>query len=91
MTKLTPANILSTIKNDKRIDQNVDFDAEGERAMVWLKDGWTWCPLDGNRTCEAFILSTNQWEPADTISFLKSRIRSIEAYDVEEHNKNQRW
>lgn len=91
MTKLTPANILSTIKNDKRIDQNVDFDAEGERAMVWLKDGWTWCPLDGNRTCESFILSTNQWEPADTISFLKSRIRSIESYDVEEHNKNQRW
>ena len=78
MTKLTPANILSTIKSDKRIDQNVEFDGEGERALIWLNEGWTWNALDGNRSAEAFILSTNQWETADTVAFLKSRIKNIE-------------
>lgn len=78
MAKLTPANIFATIKSDKRIDQNVEFDGEGERAMIWLNEGWTWNALDGNRSAEAFILSTNEWEPADTVAFLKSRIKNIE-------------
>ena len=34
MTKLTPANILSTIKNDKRIDQNVSGLAEVVRNPI---------------------------------------------------------
>lgn len=86
MTKLTPANILSTIKNDKRIDQKIDIDINDDRVMIWLESGWTWDPLDGNRTCESFNLATCDWDEPDTIAYLKNRIKNIQAYDVEAHN-----
>ena len=77
MTNLTPAIVLATIKNDKRIDQAVEWD-EPNKAIIWLNEGWTWNALDGNRTVEGFILSGNRWEPADTISYLKQCIKNIE-------------
>jgi len=91
MTKLTTANIFAIIKKDDRIDPELDLIPEDDRVMIWLKTGWTWNRLDGNRTCETFNLSTCQWDEPDTISYLKSRIRSIEPYDVDEHNKNQKY
>jgi len=78
MTKLTPANILATIRNDKRIDKAVDIDMNDDRAMIWLNDGYTWDPLDGNRTCESFNLATCGWDEPDTIAYLKQRIKCIE-------------
>ena len=77
MTNLTPAIVLATIKNDKRIDQAVEWD-EPNKAIICLNEGWTWNALDGNRTVEGFILSGNRWEPADTVSYLKQCIKHIE-------------
>ena len=77
MTKLTASNVLATIKNDPRIDQKVDFD-EPDKAIIYLNEGWTWEALDGNRSVEGFILSGNEWEPADTVAYLKQKIRNIE-------------
>ena len=77
MTELTAQNVLATIKNNKRIDQIVDF-GEPDKAIIYLADGWTWNALDGNRSVEGFILSGNDWEPADTVAYLKQRIKYIE-------------
>jgi hypothetical protein len=77
MTNLTAQNVLATIKNDKRIDQNVEFD-EPNKAIIHLEDGWTWNALDGNRSVEGFILSGNDWDKPDTLGYFKRRIKFIE-------------
>ena len=75
--KLTAALVQKHIKGDKRIDQRVDYD-EPDKAIVYLADGWTWNALDGNRSVEGFILDGNEWEPADTVGYLKQQIKNIE-------------
>jgi hypothetical protein len=74
---LTPAIVTKTIKGDKRIDQRVDYD-EPDKAIIYLADGFTWNACDGNRSVEGFILDGNFWEPADTVAYLKERIKCIE-------------
>jgi len=74
---LTRAIVAKTIKGDPRIDQNVDYD-EPDVAIIHLTDGWTWNANDGNRSVEAFILKDHFWEPADTLGYLKKRIKYIE-------------
>jgi hypothetical protein len=82
MTKLTPAIIQKVIKGNAKIDQKVDYSEPG-KALIYLTDGWTWEALDGNRSCEWFNLSNYFWEEADTISYLKERIKSIEPINPE--------
>lgn len=77
MTKLTPYLVQKAIKGNAKIDQRVDYDEPG-KAIIYLNDGWTWEPLDGNRSVEGFILSDNFWEEADTVAHLKQRIKFIE-------------
>ncbi len=75
--KLTPALVQKHIKGNPRIDQRVDYD-EPDKAIVYLTDGWTCNALDGNRSVEGFILDGNEWEPADTVGYLKQCIKNIE-------------
>ena len=77
MTKLTVQIIRKAIKNDNRIDQNIDLDEFG-KAIVYLNEGYTFDPLDGNRSVEGFILSNNYSEKPDTISYLKQVLNNIE-------------
>jgi len=77
MIYLTPALVQKHIKDNPRIDQRVDYDEPG-KAIIYLTDGWTWNALDGNRSVEGFILKGNEWEPADTVSYLKYQIKNIE-------------
>jgi len=77
MTELTPYLVQKTIKNDKRVDQRVDYD-EPDKAIIYLADGYTWNANDGDRSVEGFILSGNDDEPADTVAYLKLRLRCIE-------------
>jgi hypothetical protein len=78
MTKLTPKLVEKIIAGNNKIDQIVDYD-EPDKAIIYLTDGWTWCANDGNRSVEGFILSGNEWDEADTISYLKERIKAIHA------------
>lgn len=80
MTKLTPTIVQRVIKGNSKIDQHVDYDEPG-KAIIYLTDGWTWNQLDGNRSVEGFNLSDNFWEDADTISYLKERIKFIQPVD----------
>ncbi len=75
--KLTKAKLIAMIKNDKRIDQTVDYDEPG-KAIVYLNEGWTWEANDGNRSVEGFILPDNQWEEPDSVGYVKERIKCIE-------------
>jgi hypothetical protein len=77
MTKLTPKIISKLIKNDKRIDQNVEYDEPG-KALIWLNEGWTWEANDGNRSLEGFNLSNYKWEKPDDVSYFKMRLSQIE-------------
>ena len=77
MTKLTPYLVQKTIKGNAKIDQRVDYDEPG-KAIIYLNEGWTWEALDGNLSVEGFILSDNDWEEADTVAYIKSRIKFIE-------------
>jgi hypothetical protein len=75
--RLTKLKLIALIKNDKRIDQKIDYDEPG-KAIVYLNEGWTWEANDGNRSVEGFILPGNQWEEADTIEHVKESIKNIE-------------
>ena len=75
--QLTAKLVLKIIKNNKKIDQTVDFDEDG-KAIVYLNEGWTWNALDGNRSVEGFILSDNEWEEPDTVEYMKQQISNIE-------------
>ena len=75
--QLTAKLVLKIIKNNKKIDQTVDFDEDG-KAIVYLNEGWTWNALDGNRSVEGFILSDNEWEEPDTVEYMKQQIANIE-------------
>jgi hypothetical protein len=75
--QLTPAIIAKVIKGNAKVDQVVDYDEPG-KAIIHLTDGWTWCANDGNRSVEGFILKNNDWEPADTLGYLKQRLSMIE-------------
>lgn len=77
MTELTSHLVQKIIKNNKRVDQRVDYDEPG-KAIIYLTEGWTWERLDGDRSVEGFILSDNEDEPADTVEYLKLRLRLIE-------------
>jgi hypothetical protein len=76
--RLTKSKLIALIKNDKRIDQEIDYDEPG-KAIVYLNEGWTWEANDGNRSVEGFILPNNQWEEADSVEYVKERIKYIEA------------
>ena len=75
--KLTPEIIRKAIKGDNRIDQNIDFDEPG-KAIVYLTDGYTFDPLDGNRSVEGFVLADNYWTEPDTVGYLRRVLKSIE-------------
>lgn len=75
--KLTASIVQKAIRGDHRIDQNIDLDEAGV-AIVHLEDGWTWNALDGNRSVEGFNLKGNPYEEADTLSYLKDRMKQIE-------------
>lgn len=78
MTKLTLARIRKDITVDHRIDPEVELDEAG-KAIVWLRDGWTWSAADDNRTVEAFYIGRNADEqPTDTVSHWIDRVAAIE-------------
>jgi len=79
MAKLTLKVIRNTIAKDPRIDQNIDLDEEG-KVIVYLNDGWTWDPRDGNRSVEGFIISKHNADndPVDTVDYWRQRIANIE-------------
>jgi hypothetical protein len=77
--QLTLSYIKRAIKNDNRFDQNIDECSEGVVA-VWLKDGWSWNPLDGNRHVEHFNLESNHWSShnPDTVQHWKQTCKMID-------------
>jgi len=77
--QLTLGYIKRAIKNDNRFDQVIDDCGEGVVA-VYLKDGWSWCPLDGNRHVEHFNLESNHWSchTPDTVDYWKDVYNRID-------------
>ncbi len=57
---LTVNYVRKAIAKDKRFDQNIDILDDGDCVAVWLKDGWSWRPLDGNRHVEHFYLNGDE-------------------------------
>ena len=81
--QLTLRKIQNVIRKDHRIDPQIDTD-EPFKAIVYLREGWTWNALDGNRSVEGFILKGNPDEPADTLEYLQYVISNIEPIIEEE-------
>jgi hypothetical protein len=81
MTKLTTSIVRKIIKNDERFDQNIDLDEPG-KVILYLKEGWTFNALDGNRSVDAVHIDHPIWENEsggpDTIGYLKNVIKLIE-------------
>ena len=67
------------VAKDPRIDPALELDEPG-KAIVWLRDGWTWNAQDGNRTVEAFYISKDNADeqPVDTVAHLLRCITNIE-------------
>lgn len=79
---LTINHIRKAIKGDKRFDQNIDILEQGDLVAVWLNDGWSWNPLDGNRHVEHFWVGGDD-DRRDTVEYLKHAIAGIEKEIVE--------
>lgn len=75
--KLTIAYIKKAISNDPRFDQEIDILDDGDQVAVWLLDGWSWNPLDGNRHVEHFNLDPNADE-CDTVAYWKHAYTMID-------------
>ena len=79
MTYLTAKYIRAAVSKDSRIDPEIEWDESG-KAIVWLVDGYTWNPLDGNRSVDAFIISERNADeaPRDTVAHWKSCVSNIQ-------------
>lgn len=75
--KLTVSYIRKAIAKDKRFDQNIDVLEDGDVVAVWLKDGWTWNALDGNRHVEHFNLD-ERFGDVDDVAYWKHAVAGIE-------------
>lgn len=78
MTKFTFARLRAEIAKDSRIEGDIDLEEPG-KAIVYTADGWTWEPMDGNRTVEGFLISADNCDndPQDTIAYFRERQRAI--------------
>lgn len=79
MTKLTLNHIRRAVTADSRLEKEIDLDEPG-KAIVYTADGYTWNPLDGNRTVEGFLISDNNadGDPRDTLEYFKAQVSSIQ-------------
>jgi hypothetical protein len=73
---LTKERVLKITKHNQKIDC-IDWD-EPFKALIWLKGGWTWDRLDGNRTIEGFNLLGIPYDEPDSENYLKERLSDIE-------------
>jgi len=82
MTKLTLAYIRKAIANDPRFDQMIDLDEPG-KAFVYVDAGFTWYPLDGDRSFESFYISTDNLDdaPIDTVAYWKRCVSNIAPFE----------
>ena len=80
MSKILTFNyIRKAIKGDERFDQNIDILEGGEQVAVWLNDGWSWNPLDGNRHVEHFNIGGNgRLVCFDTEAYWKHAVAGID-------------
>jgi hypothetical protein len=83
MAKLTIKYIKETVAKDPRLDPEIDLDEYG-KAIVYTRDGWTWCAADGNRTVEGFLISDDNCDgdPCDTVGYFRETLRFIERVGV---------
>jgi hypothetical protein len=79
MTYLTAKYIRAAAAKNPRIE-SVEWDEMG-KALVWLKEGYTWCASDDNRSIEGFIIAAHNSDEAerDTVSYWKDCVANIEA------------
>ena len=75
---LTLTRLRAEIAKDPRIEAEVDLDEPG-KAIVYTADGWTWEPMDGNRTVEDFLISADNFygDRQDTLAYFRERQRAI--------------
>ena len=75
---LTLTRLRAEIAKDPRIEAEVDLDEPG-KAIVYTADGWTWEPMDGNRTVEGFLISADNFygDRQDTLAYFRERQRAI--------------
>ena len=75
---LTLTRLRAEIAKDPRIEAEVDLDEPG-KAIVYTADGWTWEPMDGNRTVEGFLISADNCDGdrQDTLAYFRERQRAI--------------
>lgn len=79
MTKLTLQHIRKAVAADPRLDKQIDLDEPG-KAIVYTADGWTWDPMDGDRTVEGFLISDDNADndPRDTLRYFKDTVARIQ-------------
>jgi hypothetical protein len=79
MTKLTLAHIKKVVAADPRLDKQIDLDEPG-KAIVYTADGWTWDPMDGDRTVEGFLINDENCDndPQDTLGYFKAQVSRIQ-------------
>jgi len=79
MANLTLKHITDAVAKDPRLDPQIDLEEYG-KAIVYTRDGWTWCAADGNRTVEGFLISDDNCDndPRDTLGYFRSRLCRIE-------------
>jgi hypothetical protein len=77
MVKLTLQMIQRAIALDPRIEKDIELDEPG-KAILYTKDGWTWCARDGNRHVEGFVYSDDGLDERDTLTYFRERLRMIE-------------
>lgn len=77
--KLTLTHVRKAAAADPRLDPQIDLDEYG-KAIVYTRDGWTWCAVDGNRTVEGFLIAADNCDgdPQDTVGYFRNRLRAIE-------------
>jgi hypothetical protein len=79
MAKLTIKHIKEAVAKDPRLEPEIDLEEYG-KAIVYTRDGWTWCAADGNRAYEGFLISDDNCDgdPCNTVGDLQSKLRMIE-------------
>lgn len=76
MKKLTTAYVLAYAKKDKRID-GVEICPDNQ-IVVWLDPAYTWCALDGNRSCNIYNIEGSDPEYHDDLQTFLDDVRWIE-------------
>jgi hypothetical protein len=75
--KLTLAQIRKAVAADARLEKEIDLDEAG-KAILYTAEGWTWEPMDGNRTVEGFWYADNDFDERDTLAYFKERLQAIQ-------------